>query len=770
MRKRTWITLLSTVLIITSIPIPSYGAWIQQGNQWKYEDNQVHVTNAWRLIPDETGHVPGAWYYFDQSGYMSTGWQLINGKWYFLNPISDGTKGKMMIGWQWIDGKCYFLSPDGNGNYPEGSMYENGVTPDGYSVDVTGAWTEGGKVVEIPKKGIQTKIEKKATSVIKSSFSGGSGGGGSGGGRGSSNDSKNENKGEKPDIKPEPTNPVDPDNGGNDVPEVTQKQYKYTLKYIDIADKTILKVMTGLGKEGEILQLEQPDIKGYQLCKGQKEFIVLTNDQILNIYYEKEISASPSEARKVDWDIKFIEEGKPDKEIFKGQKGSTVEGKELIIDFPETIIGTDQYYYHSLVSSPWSVEVNGNGTQKYYIEYRKGEQVPEESDPDAESKVKLHDWLEVAKKADYALTGEYPSDMQVITKTQTEGNERLLNLVSMAEGIERKEIYLIAKGYYPSAGIIGQRLPMVNNISELPMEQFTISGATYTVLRVGFERVYDESTCSHEYEMVDDVAATCTENGHQTVLCKKCGKEEIVILPVTGHIDKDHDGICDTCQGPADEAPEAVHYNIGDVQVRAIGDKFYLFRCIDDDYEDALGNSQKLALFLCDSVIRSDNQGTSKKMNFGDNNNYKYSKVREWLLKNAKDDFLHDTYIGITNSYIGSTRTGAYEQFSESSLLGQSRLFQQLEDRVFILSVDEAIKYKDYLWKFNGSEENNPESQVSAYSKGYYLRTPQDSGITDFRYGEGIYTVSLVNGNIRPVEVTETSIGIRPVMAIPQGD
>jgi hypothetical protein len=117
---------------------------------------------------------------------------------------------------------------------------------------------------------------------------------------------------------------------------------------------------------------------------------------------------------------------------------------------------------------------------------------------------------------------------------------------------------------------------------------------------------------------------------------------------------------------------------------------------------------------------------------------------------------------------MGATTSGAYEQFSESSLLRQSRLFQQLEDRVFILSVDEAIKYKDYLWKFNGSEENNSESQISAYSKGYYLRSPQDSGIMDFRYGTGIYTVSLIDGNIRPVEVSETSIGIRPVMAIPQ--
>lgn len=96
-------------------------------------------------------------------------------------------------------------------------------------------------------------------------------------------------------------------------------------------------------------------------------------------------------------------------------------------------------------------------------------------------------------------------------------------------------------------------------------------------------------------------------------------------------------------------------------------------------------------------------------------------------------------------------------------------MFQLLQDRVFILSVDEALKYRDYLWKFGGSETNNPESQISAYSKGYYLRTPQDGGSDDFSYGEGIYTVSLTDGNIQPVNVSETSVGIRPVMAIPQG-
>uniref|UniRef100_UPI001CA342BF DUF6273 domain-containing protein n=1 Tax=Serratia marcescens TaxID=615 RepID=UPI001CA342BF len=106
---------------------------------------------------------------------------------------------------------------------------------------------------------------------------------------------------------------------------------------------------------------------------------------------------------------------------------------------------------------------------------------------------------------------------------------------------------------------------------------------------------------------------------------------------------------------------------------------------------------------------------------------------------------------------------------NDNSLMAGKEVFQLLQDKVFILSVDEALKYRDFLWRFSGSETNNPGSQVSPYSKGYYLRTPQDGGLTDFWYGDGIYAVSLADGNIQPVSVKETSYGIRPAMAIPQG-
>lgn len=75
-------------------------------------------------------------------------------KWYFLQPDT----GVMLTGWQFIDGKWYYFTienggqtyfGDNNGGWyydphgetrPHGSMYCGEKTPDGYTVDKSGAW------------------------------------------------------------------------------------------------------------------------------------------------------------------------------------------------------------------------------------------------------------------------------------------------------------------------------------------------------------------------------------------------------------------------------------------------------------------------------------------------------------------------------------------------------------------------------------------------------------------------------------------------------
>ncbi|MFT4104994.1 MAG: hypothetical protein QM657_04460 [Lacrimispora sp.] len=746
--KGVWRIFMCAALMFHLLVIEGSGEVMQEGGRWSKDE--------------------GGWYFFDERGLAVSGWVWSGGYWYFLNPDVGGSYGRMMAGWQWIDGRCYYLAEGAGVDYPEGAMYRNGVTPDGFLVNDSGAWFQDDGVVEVYGKGIRTvSLQGEMSASKKASGGGGKRTGAGGGGKrpgGDSGGGNSETGGQIPEGEPEETL------GEGEESEVQKEECEYTVRYVDIVDRVVLQLAAGVGVKGESVVVKWPDIEGYQLCGGQKgEFWLSSNNMVISVYYEKMIPASPSEACKVDWNLYFVEEGNPRHEILKPQKGKTEEGKELLINFPETILGADRYYYHALVSSPWSVIVNGSGVQKYYIKFKRGERLPEEADPDQEARNKLNSWLDIIRESDFKITGDWSSYHQIITENIQESNERLLNMASMADGTGRQEIYLIAKGHVPNSLILSQTFPDIRNISELVREEFTILGAPYVVLRIGFEKTYEESTCSHDYEVTDEVSAGCAESGHKTVKCLKCGKEETIILPVTGHKDGDHDGVCDICYEPVKEVQETVHYSIGDVVARTIGGGIYLFRCIDDDYEDVMGNSQKTALFLCDSVIRSDVEGPEKKMNFGPNNNYKHSKVRQWLTDQADADFVHETYIGVTRSFQGVTGKGMYEQLNENDLIGFDRGFQLLQDRVFILSVDEALEYRDYLWKFNGSETNNPESQLSAYSKGYYLRTPQDNGLDDLWYGDGIYSVSLVNGNIQPVNVGDMSMGIRPVMAIPQG-
>ncbi|MVX66156.1 hypothetical protein GKZ28_20965 [Clostridium chromiireducens] len=74
-------------------------------------NNGTALKEGWQLVsgdwyfvgPDgskQTGwqKIDGRWYYMDDSGIMKTGWlkSPYSGKWYYLNPISNGFKGAML--------------------------------------------------------------------------------------------------------------------------------------------------------------------------------------------------------------------------------------------------------------------------------------------------------------------------------------------------------------------------------------------------------------------------------------------------------------------------------------------------------------------------------------------------------------------------------------------------------------------------------------------------------------------------------------------------
>lgn len=732
MKLRKYVCLLAFILALSQT-IPCYaGTWQEQFGTWRYEEDGHYISGTWKWIDD-------GWYRFDSIGNMQTGWfQDTDGAWYFLNPVSNGTRGRMMTGWQWIDGRCYYLSETTAEGQPSGSMISNGITPDGYRVNQSGAWVdENGNEVLIPGKGIQTVVK---TASSRSAGRGG-GGGFSSGSSGSSGSNNSQPESEKPGEDPEEQIPGgNPDGGADETPDLPPSE------------------------------ASPPD-------------------------------ASPSEADMVDWQIHFVDQETHQIHLAPSRKGKIKDGEDLTVNFLSKIIDGQKRIWEALETPPVIVSVYGPGQQIYYIEYEQTGVVPDEEDPFRDEKEKLEAWIRTAKEQEAQLTGETAEnipDERVIVKTSGENDKRLLTAAGQIANTDEHLIYVIGKNVVPDGTILKTVYREEIEYSNLAEEAITIGEDVYSISRFGVVRTYNEENCLHEWEITNETEAACLQKGVKRYLCGKCGIEEKVYIPALGHIDHDGDSVCDRCgDNVNDGAADPNHWKLGDVQAREIDGKTYLFRCIDQNYSDQTENHRQAALFLCDTVIPA-NYGSKyvfeelatgirdyvfyagPVVNFGASNDYKYSNIRTWL-KAAGDDMyqMESINIGVSHAYTGMTEEGRYSQLTEASLRPSYIGNQKMADKLFILSVDEALRYKDWLWRFNGSDGENPESQTGAFSKGYWLRNPMG---TDQDYDSGfVYTVDLLTGNIRPqktkpdagdgidaeLEVTG-SIGVRPVFAVPQ--
>lgn len=65
-------------------------------------DNAGWMTTGWQKID-------GSWYYFHNSGALATGWQKVGGSWYYLDPDDAAMK----TGWQLINGSWYYFNGSG---------------------------------------------------------------------------------------------------------------------------------------------------------------------------------------------------------------------------------------------------------------------------------------------------------------------------------------------------------------------------------------------------------------------------------------------------------------------------------------------------------------------------------------------------------------------------------------------------------------------------------------------------------------------------------
>lgn len=226
---------------------------------------------------------------------------------------------------------------------------------------------------------------------------------------------------------------------------------------------------------------------------------------------------------------------------------------------------------------------------------------------------------------------------------------------------------------------------------------------------------------------------------------------------------------------PDDTEKPSYTWKLGDMQEREINGRIYLFRCVSEAYKDKTNTSKKMALFLCDTLIKADivNDDSTEKIEtlfFGNSNNYKYSNVKAWLDSHATDT-LFDTAsvnIGVNESYSGVTQKDGFSNLNENLLKKHMMQTQYMESKLFIPSVYEAILLKDYLWKFNRSDTDNPETQTNSFCNSYWLRTPE------YDTDDKIYVVDLEDGTIKPKAVSNTEgndysdTGIRPMFSMEQ--
>ena len=139
--------------------LPAYvvtGTWNQEADgSWRFLSSAGQVyAGRWAAVYNPyanraAGQPAFDWFYFNAAGYMVTGWLTdMDGERYYLNPLSDGTRGRMLTGWVWIPDSsgteyCYYLNPVSDGT--RGRMFKDTVV-EGSAVNSLGQWTVDGEV------------------------------------------------------------------------------------------------------------------------------------------------------------------------------------------------------------------------------------------------------------------------------------------------------------------------------------------------------------------------------------------------------------------------------------------------------------------------------------------------------------------------------------------------------------------------------------------------------------------------------------------------
>ncbi|MCQ2401258.1 MAG: hypothetical protein MJ059_04985 [Lachnospiraceae bacterium] len=339
-------------------------------------------------------------------------------------------------------------------------------------------------------------------------------------------------------------------------------------------------------------------------------------------------------------------------------------------------------------------------------------------------------WMERAKEVQAEMMNQKAEnipDSSVVCETRGKAEERLISAFSALSDGRPREVWVIGKDIIPVGTCLKEHFGENAVYSNDSMDIIENKDGTYHV--------------------------------HRFVIQKKNLKEG-------------KDNSMDTYKMP--DAKN--HWEVGDETGAFIDGNPYFFTCIDSDYKGG-------ALFLCNTVIPAD-FGTDYEIYyspgpigyFGETNDYETSKIRSFL-DSQTASYMKRSLIGINESASGSTMEGKFGATDSIGVKRYSIGFQQITQGLFIFSLNEAIMYAKWLWRFEGSESDNPKTVLSPFLSAYWLRTPYGNGF-DYESSDMVYVVDLEKGNIHPASVRPessvgddytdlfTAVGIRPAFVL----
>ena len=115
--------------------------WSYDNAGWKLKKPDGNFASSeWRQV---SWNGINSWYHFNNNGYADSGWYTdTDGQRYYFYNNHDGAFGRMLTGWNEIDGKWYYFNTATTATAPLGSVFTGGTTPDGYQVNVDGVWMQ----------------------------------------------------------------------------------------------------------------------------------------------------------------------------------------------------------------------------------------------------------------------------------------------------------------------------------------------------------------------------------------------------------------------------------------------------------------------------------------------------------------------------------------------------------------------------------------------------------------------------------------------------